>query len=65
MAVNDGAGKKILGFYSVAPASAAYDRTPLLIQRGLARHEVPVFRLARPAVDGQFRELSSRVTKPC
>jgi len=50
MAVNDG-GKKILGFYSVAPASVAYDRTPILIQRGLARHEVPVFRLARLAVD--------------
>lgn len=51
LAINDGDGKKILGFYSVAPASVAYDRTPLLIQRGLARHEVPVFRLARLAVD--------------
>lgn len=51
LAVNDGVGKKIFGFYSVAPASVAYDRTPLLIQRGLARHEVPVFRLARLAVE--------------
>ena len=51
LAVNDGAGKKILGFYSVAPASVAYERTPLLIQRGLVRHEVPVFRLARLGVD--------------
>lgn len=51
LAINDGDGKKILGFYSVAPASVAYDHTPLLIQRGLARHEVPVFRLARLAVD--------------
>ncbi len=51
LAINEGDGKKILGFYSVAPASVAYDRTPLLIQRGLARHEVPVFRLARLAVD--------------
>ena len=51
LAINNGDGKKILGFYSVAPASVAYDRTPLLIQRGLARHEVPVFRLARLAVD--------------
>ena len=51
LAINDGGGKTILGFYSVAPASVAYGRTPLLIKRGLARHEVPVFRLARLAVD--------------
>ena len=51
LAINDGDGKTILGFYSVAPASVAYDCTPLLIKRGLARHEVPVFRLARLAVD--------------
>lgn len=51
LAINDGDGKTILGFYSLAPASIAYDRTPLLIKRGLARHEVPVFRLARLAVD--------------
>lgn len=44
-------GKTILGFYSLAPASVAYDRTPVLIKRGLARHEVPMFRLARLAVD--------------
>jgi hypothetical protein len=51
LAINDGDGKAILGFYSLEPASIAYDRTPLLIKRGLARHEVPVFRLARLAVD--------------
>lgn len=51
LAINDGDVKKILGFYSIAPASVAYERTPLLIQRGLARHEVPVFRLARLGVD--------------
>jgi len=51
LAINDGNGKTILGFYSLAPASVAYDRTPILIKRGLARHEVPVFRLARLAVD--------------
>jgi len=43
--------QKILGFYSLSPASIAYDRTPAVIQRGLARHEVPVFRLGRLAVD--------------
>lgn len=28
-----------------------YDRTPEIVKRGLACHEVPVFRLARLAVD--------------
>jgi GNAT superfamily N-acetyltransferase len=41
----------ILGFYSVAPASLAYHRAPQAVQRGLARHDVPGFRLARLAVD--------------
>src|SRR5205807_1212406 len=39
------------GFYSLSPASIEYARTPKIIRRGLARHEVPVFRLARLAVD--------------
>ena len=43
--------KKILGYYSLSPASIAYERTPEVIKRGLARHEVPVFRLGRLAVD--------------
>jgi GNAT superfamily N-acetyltransferase len=42
---------KILGFYSLSPASIAYERTPEVVKRGLARHEVPVFRLGRLAVD--------------
>ncbi|MBK1871030.1 GNAT family N-acetyltransferase [Taklimakanibacter albus] len=42
---------KGLGFYSLAPATIAYERAPKTIQRGLARHEVPGFRLARLAVD--------------
>jgi GNAT superfamily N-acetyltransferase len=43
--------KAILGFYSLAPASVAYRRVPQTLQRGLARHEIPGFRLARVAVD--------------
>ncbi len=43
--------QKILGFYSVSPASISYERTPDIIKRGLARYEVPVFRLSRLAVD--------------
>jgi GNAT superfamily N-acetyltransferase len=43
--------KAILGFYSLAPASLSYDRTPEIVRRRLARHEVPGFRLARLAID--------------
>lgn len=41
----------ILGFYSVSPASITYERVPDIVKRGLARHEIPVFRLNRLAVD--------------
>lgn len=43
--------EKVLGYYSLSPASIAYERTPQVIKRGLARHDVPVFRLGRLAVD--------------
>lgn len=43
--------RAILGFYSLSPASLSYARCPAVVRRGLARHEVPVFRLARLAVD--------------
>lgn len=43
--------KKILGYYSLSPASIAYERAPEVIKRGLARHDVPVFRLGRLAID--------------
>ncbi len=41
----------ILGFYTLSPASIEFSRTPALARRGLARYEVPVFRLGRLAVD--------------
>ncbi len=41
----------ILGFYSLSPASVEYARTPEIVRHGLARYDVPVFRLARLAVD--------------
>lgn len=50
LAIDDSTGA-ILGFYSLAPASLAYHRAPEIIQRGLARHDVPGFRLARIAVN--------------
>jgi GNAT superfamily N-acetyltransferase len=42
---------RILGFYSLSPASLDYARTPAIARRGLARYEVPVFRLGRLAVE--------------
>ena len=51
LAVDNIDARKILGFYSIASASVTYEKTPEVIKRGLARHEVPVFRLGRLAVD--------------
>ena len=50
LAVSD-SNKKVLGYYSLSPASIAYERAPEVIKHGLARHDVPVFRLGRLAVD--------------
>lgn len=50
LAIDDD-NQTILGFYSLSPASVEYLRTPQIMRRGLARHDVPGFRLARLAVD--------------
>jgi GNAT superfamily N-acetyltransferase len=50
LTISNSDGKSILGFYSLAPASLEYARAPELVRKGLARHEVPVFRLGRLAV---------------
>ncbi len=50
LAISDRDGA-ILGFYTLCPASLSYARAPEIIRKGLARHDVPVFRLARLAVD--------------
>jgi GNAT superfamily N-acetyltransferase len=42
---------RILGFYTLSPASLEYARTPALAKRGLSRYDVPVFRIGRLAVD--------------
>ncbi len=57
LAVEDSESKKILGFYSISPSSVAYANTAEVVKRGLARHEVPVFRLGRLAVDRSFQGL--------
>jgi GNAT superfamily N-acetyltransferase len=51
LAIDDADNESILGFYSLSPASIDYARTPEIARRGLARYEVPAFRLARLAVD--------------
>jgi len=43
--------KRVLGFYSLSPASINYACTPALVKKGLARYDVPVFRLGSLAVD--------------
>lgn len=50
LAIDDADGKKILGFYSLSPASIEYARTPDIVKKGLGRYDVPAFRLARLAV---------------
>ncbi len=42
---------RILGFYTLGPASLLYARTPAIARKGLGRYDVPVFRLGRLAVD--------------
>jgi len=42
---------KILGFYSITPAQLDYGRMPDGLKKGLPRHDVGGFRLARLATD--------------
>lgn len=55
LAISTADGRTILGFYSVCPASLQYARVPDVVRKGLARHDVPVFRLGRLAVDREFQ----------
>jgi GNAT superfamily N-acetyltransferase len=50
LAISKSDGRTILGYYSLCPASLDYARAPGIVRKGLARHDVPVFRLARLAV---------------
>jgi GNAT superfamily N-acetyltransferase len=55
LAIDSSEKRSILGFYSLAPGAIVYADTPEAIRRGLARHEVPGFRLARLAVDVRWQ----------
>ncbi len=49
LAIDNADNTMVLGFYSLAPGALAYADTPEMVRRGLARHDVPGFRLARLA----------------
>ena len=51
VAIDNTDNKTLLGFYSLAPGALTYAESPELVRRGLARHDVPGFRLARIATD--------------
>ena len=51
LAIDTVDNKTILGFFSLAPGALAYADTPETVRRGLARHDVPGFQLARIATD--------------
>src|SRR5208283_2033562 len=63
--------RTILGFYSLAPGALAYADTPEMLRRGLARHDVPGFRLARIATHvrvqgrGLGGQLLAAAARPC
>jgi GNAT superfamily N-acetyltransferase len=42
---------RILGYYSLSPGAVDFARAPSRLTRGLGRYDIPVFRLARLAVD--------------
>lgn len=50
-AVDHAAPSRILGFYTIAPSAVAYESVPGVMTKGLARHEVSGFKLARLATD--------------
>jgi predicted N-acetyltransferase YhbS len=45
-------GERVVGYYTLAAASARREETPARVAKGLAAHPVPVILLARLAVDG-------------
>ena len=51
LADEDSENKTVLGYYIVCHDSVDYARTPEVVSRGLARYDVPGFRLARLAVN--------------
>ena len=47
--------KQVVGYYSLAVGSVEYEMASRRVQKGLARHPIPVMVLARLAVDRPFQ----------
>lgn len=43
--------RRVLAYYTLSPASIAFERVPEIVRHGLGRYDVGVFRLGRLAVD--------------
>lgn len=54
-AISNSTSDQILGFYSLSPASIEFSKAPEIIKRGLAKYDVPLFRLGRLAVDKRLQ----------
>lgn len=50
-AIDDAIPNKILGFYTITPSAVSHDDGPAAMTKGLARHEIGGFKLARIATD--------------
>ncbi len=50
-AIDGSTPNRILGFYTVTPSAVAYDAVQSAMTKGLARHEISGFKLARIATD--------------
>jgi GNAT superfamily N-acetyltransferase len=50
------AGEVVIGYYSLAVGQIEYSDAPERLQKGLARHPVPVMLLARLAVDKDWQK---------
>jgi len=54
VAVEDAAPRSVLGYFTLAAASAPRDRFPARLVRGLPAYDLPLLLLARLAVDRRF-----------
>ena len=50
------ADQVILGYYSLAVGSVAYEKAPARVVKGLAHHSIPIMLLARLAVDYHWQK---------
>ncbi len=51
VAVDPDSPDRILGYYTLSPGAIEFARVPAVVHKGLGRYDLPVFRLARLAVD--------------